>query len=171
MLPSLPLVHSPDPVSAHLWPIWGLHILQVSVSDSCICCLIGQGLSKFPFWGYLCFICPGLQQMTSSPFSRYPSLSALILAASSVYPLIWSFLSQKKTLSPFGLFCHFHTPSLPVQEASPGFWILLLLSISLSWFWSCVWVHPVLLIPRLLCHADMLIFAMLLCWYLKLMNI
>lgn len=100
MVPFRLLVHILDPVSvycssvayvgdssffpAHLFSdhllltslLWIklLHILKFSIPISIPCCLINRRLSQFPFWGHPCFICPGLQLMTSSPFSGYHGL-------------------------------------------------------------------------------------------------
>lgn len=147
-----PLIHSPDPVFVYCSSVAHLrdssiftahsdHLLhhrRLSVNQTAsfspvfhiwfpyLCCLISRRLSEFPFWGYPCFICPGLQLMTSSPFS-----SCHGLVHSSQQPL------QSILLS--GPFCHRRKPVpfwlfaiciLPVSQHRKPPW-------GFGWFCSC----------------------------------
>lgn len=116
-----PLVHSPDPVSVYCSsvPVWGtplfsqltviisyitsllwiklLHIIQFSISDSRTSAASSTGDSQFPFWGYPCFICSGIQLMTPSPFSSY-------------HGLVHSYQQPLQSILLSGPFCHRRKP-------------------------------------------------------------
>lgn len=117
-----------------------------------LCCLINRRLSQFPFWGHPCFICLGLQLMTSSPFSRYHGLLHSSWQPLQSILLSGPFCHRKKLFRfdflPFPCSQSPSTGSLPRALDAAALFHQPCMVLKL-----CESASPVLLIPRLLCHA------------------